>query len=233
MRSKRRSSLGVLTLHVSNQAYAHWCVYAAGILRQIESVLSSPRTLAQFMSHNGGSGNILPTWTFACRYRLEKVLKGVERFAGVHGIDLTSDLADAIDRASSLPSSSTDLALCSLMRVLHTTHANWGKLATALHEVCKVAWNKVPGNPHISRRQLESILETLDKLIDDLGPSGCRSSDLPPRRPVVQPATRVVQPATQAVQPATWVVQQAVQPATWVVQQPVMVGWAIAPTLYQ
>jgi hypothetical protein len=63
--------------------------------------------------------NIAATWAFACRYRLESVLKSVESKieAGLHYELL--EYGRGLDRyALDLPSSSSDLALCSLTRML-------------------------------------------------------------------------------------------------------------------
>jgi hypothetical protein len=104
---------------------------AAGVLRQIEAVLTPSSALAQFIAYHD-NGNIVATWAFACRYRLESVLTKVEAKIQSRPLQMTSDLEAATAYASGLPSSSADLGLCSLMRMLHYTGQHWSRLATDL-----------------------------------------------------------------------------------------------------
>jgi hypothetical protein len=82
-------------------------------------VLALASSLTQFISHldNG----VTAAWAFACRYRLEPVLKEVE--ARIQsGLPSTLGEVDvALQYAANLPASSSDLGCSSLMRMLHET----------------------------------------------------------------------------------------------------------------
>jgi hypothetical protein len=90
----------------------------AGILRQIEAVLTPASSLADFTSLHE-NGNTMETWAFACRYRLESVLKGVEAERHSLPFSMLCGRDEGVQYACGLPSSSADLALASLARMLH------------------------------------------------------------------------------------------------------------------
>jgi hypothetical protein len=101
----------------------------AGILRQIEAVLVPQASLDTFIHHHEENPS-LTTWEFACRYRLESVVKGVEEHIQDHPFKNKWYIEDTIRCATGLPSSSTDLAMCSMARMLHTSNKKWAKLQT-------------------------------------------------------------------------------------------------------
>lgn len=100
--------------------------------------------MAQFISHHD-DGKLLATWAFACRYRLDTVLKSVEAEIRTFPLKITGELDEALRYVSSLPSSSTDLGLRSLMSLLHSTTKSWEDLSTTLHDKCdevKQKWER-------------------------------------------------------------------------------------------
>ncbi len=63
----------------------------------------------------------MATWAFACGYRLESVLKEVEARIQAEPRATLGSVEEATTYAASLPSSSADVGLASLMRMLHVT----------------------------------------------------------------------------------------------------------------
>jgi hypothetical protein len=106
---------------------------AAGVLRLVEAVLAPASSLDSFISHNE-DGNLMATWAFACRYRLEPVMEKLEVKITAQPLQMVTGLDRAISYAASLPSSSAALAISSLTRMLHNTSKSLVKLATGVQE---------------------------------------------------------------------------------------------------
>jgi hypothetical protein len=167
------------------------------VLRQIDTVLGQPSFLRQFISHHEG-GKVVATWAFACRYRLESAVKAVEAevqtgrlrmtckvdkngmvMTGSEPMQLQPKLDEAVRYVSSLPSSSADVGLASLMRLLHNTSQTWADLATELRAKTDMASAKVRqlgqysgGNNGIiivQKSSLGPILDDLSEVSEDLG----------------------------------------------------------------
>jgi hypothetical protein len=149
-------------------------------------LLGQPSSITQFISHHEDQ-KLLEVWGFACRYRLESAVKGVEaemqsrgrRITGAkrkHGEEYQLELNEAVRYVSSLPSSSADVGLSSLMRLLHRTTQSWAKLATELRaridsrSFCIRIWAQTLDQYKVKASNLESILDELSKVVHDLGP---------------------------------------------------------------
>jgi hypothetical protein len=158
------------------------------VLRQIDAVLGHSSSLTQFISHHEDQ-NLLAVWAFACHYRLQSALKSVEaemlsrplRITGgkpKQGVEYQQGLDEAVRCVSSIPSSSSDVGLSSLMRLLYRTDQGWGNLATELHAKIDKAFAQVRNNSFISNRghhcvrgsAVSPILAEFSKLAQDLGP---------------------------------------------------------------
>jgi hypothetical protein len=101
---------------------------ATGTLRQIEAILAPAKAVDQFDVHLD-NGNIGATWAFACRYRLESLLKEVECKIEARPKYELVEYGKGLDQyALSLPALSSDLALCSLSRLLLGVTAKWAKV---------------------------------------------------------------------------------------------------------
>ncbi len=87
---------------------------------------------------------MMATCAFACRYRLESVLSDVEARIQAEPRATLGGLEEATTYAASLPASSADVGLASLMRVLHTTSSTVRPAAATqdtLREYCRVLRN--------------------------------------------------------------------------------------------
>ncbi len=141
---------------------------AAGILAQIGTILQSPSSLTQFISYHE-RGNLIATWAFACRYRLEPVLKQVEAKIQARPLQTLEGLEDY---AGSLPASAADLGISSTMRMLQTTTRNWSQLARAVKARCeRVAMTHVGRCGALDFSELKSlVLQPLEEIIREYGP---------------------------------------------------------------
>jgi hypothetical protein len=95
---------------------------AAGILRQIQALLTQPDSLTCFIKHHE-DGDLWATWGLACRYHLRSLLKAVEGRFRKHQAGFVicgkKEMKSAIAHSTSLPTASMDVALCSMCRLMN------------------------------------------------------------------------------------------------------------------
>lgn len=143
----------------------------AGALRQIEAVLAPPSSLDDFIKYHE-SGDIGATWAFACRYRLESVLKQVE--CKIQACPLTA-MHCLEHNALNLPASSADSVASSLARMLVNIGNSWAKMTDALraHDTRYTEeYLSCPSNRHkyVVISAVRSVLGSFKKVADDMGP---------------------------------------------------------------
>ncbi len=88
----------------------------AGTLKRIEDVLEKASYRQDWASVRGG-GNPLHVWTFACRYKLLRVVRAIEEFHRKSRFLSEAHIDEAGSWLVRLPFTSQDIARVSLLRM--------------------------------------------------------------------------------------------------------------------